>query len=135
MDNRLEGLTIGAFSREARVNVETIRFYQRKGLLITPRRLYGTIRRYQDADVARLRFIKAAQRLGFSLEEIAALLKLEDGTHCDEARTLGEQKLEVVREKLADLHRIEAVLERLVAECRATGGKIKCPIVASLQTA
>jgi MerR family transcriptional regulator, mercuric resistance operon regulatory protein len=80
-----EKLTIGAFAEAAGVNVETIRFYQRKGLLVEPDRPQGGIRRYGDVDVTRVRFVKAAQRLGFSLDEIGELLRLEDGTHCKEA--------------------------------------------------
>lgn len=128
-----EALTIGAFASLAGVNVETIRFYQRKGLLSEPDRVHGRIRRYGEPDVARVRFVKSAQRLGFSLEEIAGLLKLEDGTHCDEARVLAEEKLGNVRAKLADLRRIETVLARLVADCCASRGRVACPIIAALQ--
>jgi MerR family mercuric resistance operon transcriptional regulator len=85
MENNLENLTIGVFARTAGVNVETIRFYQRKGLLPEPDKPYGSIRRYGETDVTRVRFVKSAQRLGFSLDEIAELLRLEDGTHCEEA--------------------------------------------------
>lgn len=133
MESDLENLTIGAFARVAEVNVETIRFYQRKGLLPEPDRPYGSIRRYGTADVARVKFVKSAQRLGFSLDEVAELLKLEDGTHCDEARTLAEHKLKDVREKLADLHRIESALARLVDDCSAKKGTVTCPIIAALQ--
>ena len=79
MENILENLTIGGFAKAAGVNVETIRFYQRKGLLLEPDRPYGSIRRYGQTDVARVKFVKSAQRLGFSLDEIAELLTLEDG--------------------------------------------------------
>lgn len=97
----------------AGVNVETIRFYQRKGLLPEPDKPYGSVRRYGEADVAPVKFVKSAQRLGFSLDEVAGLLRLDDGAHCDEARVLAEQKLADVRGKLADLQRIELALERL----------------------
>jgi MerR family mercuric resistance operon transcriptional regulator len=133
MGKQLERLTIGGFARAAGVHVETIRFYQRKGLIDAPRRPYGSIRRYRDSDVARVRFVKSAQRLGFSLDEIAALLKLEDGTHCNEARVLGEQKLADVRGKLADLRRMEAALARLVANCGASHGTVTCPLIAALR--
>jgi len=133
MESDLENLTIGAFARVAEVNVETIRFYQRKGLLPEPDRPYGSIRRYGTADVARVKFVKSAQRLGFSLDEVAELLKLEDGTHCNEARTLAEHKLKDVREKLADLRRIESALARLVDDCSAKKGTVTCPIIAALQ--
>ena len=132
MDENSQSLTIGAFARVAGVHVETIRFYQRKGLLPEPDKPYGSIRRYGTADVARVQFVKSAQRLGFSLDEISRLLLLDDGTHCDEARELGEKKLAGVRDKLADLQRIEAVLISLVERCRTTQGKISCPLIASL---
>lgn len=76
MRRDLENLTIGGFAKACGVNVETIRFYQRKALLRAPDRAAGKIRRYSAGDVARMRFIKSAQRLGFSLDEIAQLLKV-----------------------------------------------------------
>lgn len=133
MQNHPGNLTIGAFARAAGVNVETIRFYQRKGLLAEPEKPYGGIRRYGEADVARLKFVKSAQRLGFSLDEVAGLLRLEDGTHCDEARELAEQKLGDVRVKLADLHRIESALSQLVQDCCASHGTVRCPVIAALE--
>jgi len=124
--------SVGAFAAAAGVNVETIRFYQRKGLLPEPTRPYGEIRRYGAADVARVRFVKSAQRLGFSLAEIAGLLRLEDGTHCDEARVMAEEKLDDVRAKLRDLRSIESTLRRLVADCCAAEGTVTCPLIAAL---
>lgn len=133
MENNLENLSIGAFAKAAGVNVETIRFYQRKGLLPEPDKPYGSIRRYDEPDVARVRFVKSAQRLGFSLDEIGDLLRLEDGTHCEEARSLAEHKLKDVREKLADLTRMETALSELVSACQARKGNVSCPLIASLQ--
>jgi MerR family mercuric resistance operon transcriptional regulator len=127
------GITIGALAERGGVHVETIRFYQRKGLLALPGKPHGGVRRYGDADLARVRFIKSAQRLGFSLDEVADLLRLEDGTRCDEARALAEQKLADARRKLADLQRIESVLAGLVTRCTAERGRIRCPLIASLQ--
>ncbi|HLQ24980.1 MAG TPA: Hg(II)-responsive transcriptional regulator [Acidiferrobacterales bacterium] len=135
MENNLESLTIGAFAKAAGVNVETIRFYQRKGLLPEPDKPYGSIRRYSEADVARVNFVKSAQRLGFSLDEIAELLRLEDGTHCDEARGLAEHKLRDVREKQAGLARMESTLSQLVCECQVRKGSVSCPLIVSLQGA
>jgi MerR family mercuric resistance operon transcriptional regulator len=132
MTRDLESLTIGVFAKAAGVSVETIRFYQRKGLLATPNRLYGSIRRYDSTDVARVKFVKSAQRLGFSLDEIGQLLKLEDGTHCCEAAELATQRLGDVRAKLADLVRIERALSTLVGACHARHGRISCPLIASL---
>ena len=124
--------SIGALAAAARVNVETIRFYQRKGLLAEPPRRRGEIRRYGPDDVARVTLVKAAQRLGFSLDEIAGLLTLDDGAHCDEARGMAEGKLNSVRAKLRDLRRMESALEALVADCCATRGTVTCPLIASL---
>jgi MerR family mercuric resistance operon transcriptional regulator len=133
MESGCESLTIGAFAKAAGVNVETIRFYQRKGLLLEPAKPYGSIRRYGEADVTRVRFVKSAQRLGFSLDEIEDLLRLEDGTHCDEASSLAEHKLRDIQDKLADLRRMEAVLTQLVGACHSRRGSVSCPLIASLQ--
>ena len=130
---KIDNLSIGAFAEAAGVNVETIRFYQRKGLLPEPDRPYGSIRRYGEADVARVRFVKSAQRLGFSLDEVDGLLTLDDGAHCDEARQRAEHKLIDVRSKLADLLRIESVLTTLVDDCCASHGTVSCPLIAALQ--
>lgn len=132
MNTETRRLSIGAVAAEAGVHVETIRFYQRRGLLREPPRPYGQMRRYGEHDVARVTFIKAAQRLGFSLDEIAGLLTLEDGTHCDEARAMAEQKLADVRAKLRDLRPMESALARLVSNCRAGRGQITCPLIAAL---
>lgn len=129
-----ESFTIRGMADAAGVSIETIRFYQRKGLLATPRRSHGEIRRYGLKDIARVKFVKAAQRLGFSLQEIAALLKLDDGAHCDEARRMAEHKLSDVRAKLLDLHRIELALGELVADCCSTKGIVKCPLISALQS-
>lgn len=133
MENIFQNFTIGTFAHAAEVNVETIRFYQRKGLLLEPDKPYGGIRRYGMADVRRVRFVKSAQHLGFSLDEIAELLRLDDGAHCMEARHLAERKLKDVRQKQADLSRMEAVLTQLVCACHASQGNVSCPLIASLQ--
>lgn len=126
-------LTISRLAREAGVNVETIRFYQRRGLLPEPEKPLGGIRRYAQPDVARVLFIKGAQRIGFTLDEIAQLLQLDDGTHCAEARAIAERKLADVRDRLADLQRIEAALAQLVGRCASRRGKLSCPLIAALQ--
>ena len=127
-------LTISMLAREAGVGVETVRFYQRKGLLRSPALPPGGIRRYDTADVARLRFIKSAQRLGFSLAEIRQLLQLDDGLHCDEARVIAQHKLQGVRARKADLERMEAVLSTLVADCSSVaGGSVGCPLIEALR--
>ncbi len=133
MQETSQTLTIGVLADAAGVNVETIRFYQRKNLMQEPDRPLGGIRRYGDSDLARVHFIKSAQRLGFSLNEVADLLRLEDGSHCTKAREQAERKLADVRAKLADLQRIEAALQGLVERCCATSGQVQCPLIAALQ--
>ena len=128
----MESLTIAGLAKAADVNVETIRFYQRKGLLTAPVRPLGGIRRYDSSDVSRVRFIKSAQRIGFKLDEIAQLLRLDDGTHCTEAREIAEHKLTDVRLRLADLHNIESSLSDLIRRCKSSRGKLACPLIASL---
>ena len=80
-----------------------------------------------------MRFVKSAQRLGFSLDEIAELLRLDDGTQCEVVSRHAEQRLKDVREKMADLARMEAVLSELVCACHARTGTVSCPLIASLQ--
>ncbi|MFO1112264.1 MAG: Hg(II)-responsive transcriptional regulator [Bradyrhizobium sp.] len=133
MDRNHIGLTIGSVAKAAGVNVETVRFYQRRALLAEPDKPYGGIRRYGADDVARVRFVKAAQRLGFSLDEVAGLMKLDDGTHCGEARLLAEAKLADVRGKLEDLRRMESLLSGLIRQCSSTRGRVSCPLIDSLQ--
>lgn len=129
-----EAFTIGALAAAAHVGVETIRFYQRKSLLNEPDRPPGSIRRYDERDAARVRFIKAAQRLGFSLDEVAGLLVLDDGTHCDDARVLAEHKLAMVRDKIAGLRQIERALRDLISQCNSSKGKVCCPMIVALQS-
>lgn len=133
MDNNPRSLTIGAVAAAAAVGVETIRFYQRKGLLDEPDRPSGGIRRYGERDVARVSFIKSAQRLGFSLDEVGGLLVLEDGTHCRDARTLAEAKLAAVKDKLSALRRIERALRAMIDECNDSKGDVCCPMILALQ--
>ena len=90
------------------------------------------MRRYGAATVARLRFIKRSQELGFTLEEVAKLLLLEDGQNCAATRVLAEHKLSVIRERIADLDRMRRLLERLVEECDRGGRPRRCPIIRTL---
>lgn len=126
-------LTIGKLAQAAGVHVETIRFYQRKGLLAEPARPLGGVRGYGAAEVARVRFIKSAQRLGFTLDEIAQLLRLADGTQCVEARTIAEQKLAQVRARLSDLRQMETALLAHIQNCATVGNAAPCPLIDALQ--
>lgn len=125
-------LTIGALAKAAGVHVETIRFYQRKGLLAVPRRRQGGFAHYGADDVARVRFIKSAQRLGFSLDEVAELLALDDGMHCQQASALGARKLADVQARIADLQRIESALSEMLRSCAQSAGATTCPLIAAL---
>jgi MerR family mercuric resistance operon transcriptional regulator len=122
-------MTIGALARTAGVHVETIRFYQRRGLLPEPRRPMSSVRRYGDTAAARLRFIKRAQDIGFTLSEVAELLRLERG--CRDAYNLATAKLAVVERRLADLTRVRRTLRELIGRCEE-GRSPSCPIIDSL---
>ena len=119
--------TIGELGKVTGIHVETIRFYQQRGLLAEPQRPLGGIRRYGEAEAARIRFIKSAKKLGFSLDEIITLLTLEDGTHCKEASKIAQLKLIEVRRRLADLRRMEKILANLIGECERQRGKLDSP--------
>lgn len=126
---------IGSLAESAGVTVEAIRFYQRKGLLPEPHKPPGAIRRYPPAVLSRIQFIKAAQRLGFNLEEVRELLELDDGSGCRSARERAERKLSDVRGRIAELSRIEGVLADLVARCGIARGTVRCPLIAKLYDA
>jgi MerR family mercuric resistance operon transcriptional regulator len=127
-----EELTIGRLARAAQVNVETIRYYQRRGLLEEPAKPLSGRRCYSGTAVRRVRFIKRAQQLGFTLEEVKSLLRLEDGQSCRETRRLAEQKLAVIEQRLADLKRMRQLLTGLIAECTEGKRPRSCPIIATL---
>jgi len=124
--------TIGRLAAIAGVNVETVRYYQRIKLMPVPHRAPGGIRRYSGSELSRLQFIKTAQGLGFTLEEIADLVKLDDGTQCVEAHNIAARKLAAVRARLRDLQKIAKVLARLVRQCETRRGAIRCPLIDSL---
>ena len=125
--------TIGSLATATAVSVETIRYYQRRGLVAEPAKPLGGIRRYGEVDARRLRFIKRAQTLGFSLNEVAELLALDDGRHCRDAERVGTNKLALVRERIVQLHRIELTLSALVDQCQCNTGRVRCPLIASLE--
>ena len=127
-----EELTIGRLAKVAGVNIETIRYYQRRGLVEEPLKPAGGHRRYRSSTVSRVRFIKRAQHLGFTLEEINELLRLEDGQSCRETRLLAEQKLTEIERRIADLTRMRGTLRGLIAECASHQRRRSCPIIATL---
>ena len=125
-------LTIGSLADSAGVNVETVRYYQRRGLLEEPAKPPGGHRRYATAAATRVRFIKRAQHLGFTLEEVKGLLRLEDGQSCRETRLLAEHKLALIEIRLGDLGRMRQLLRALIAECAEGRRPRSCPIIATL---
>ena len=128
----MRDMSISEVARACGVNVETVRYYQRCGLLEAPRRTMGGMRRYGEGTVQRLRFIRRAQALGFSLGQIAELLRLERAPDCVRARELAAAKLAEVRRKLADLERVQQALASLVTACATGRDPRRCPIVESL---
>ena len=127
----LQSLTIGRLAAAGGVGVETIRFYQRKGLLDQPGRESG-VRRYGAEDIRRLRFIKQAQAAGFTLAEIRELLELDASEDRTRARELARSRLRSLDEKIGELKRARNALERLAREC-AHGTSGPCPILASFE--
>ncbi|WP_043342333.1 MerR family transcriptional regulator [Belnapia moabensis] len=124
-----QSLTIGELAAAGGVGVETIRFYQRKGLLRTPARGDG-IRHYGREDVRRLRFVRQAQTAGFTLEEIRELLDLDASEDRSRARELAKARIEALDAKIADLHRARDALRRLARKC-GEGSIGPCPILTS----
>ncbi len=131
----MQALTIGQLAAAAGVNVETVRYYQRRALMKVPARPHGGIGRYGPEALARLRFIKRAQSLGFSLDDVQALLSLDDGQSCSAARSIGERKLGQVRERIEALRTLEFTLVDLVQRCASRGRKVQCPLIAALMQA
>jgi MerR family mercuric resistance operon transcriptional regulator len=125
-------MTIGQLAAAAGVNVETVRYYQRRELLAAPERPSGGIGRYPVDALTRLRFIKRSQSLGFSLDDVQALLSLDDGQACTSARRIGEHKLADVRQRIQTLQALERALQRLVTECSISKRKVSCPLIDAL---
>lgn len=129
--------TISALAREGGVGVETVRFYQRRGLMPTPNRWSSSglgegIRRYGDEDVRRLKFIRSAQTAGFTLEQIRELLSLDAGDDRARARALAAERLAALDKTIADLEQARTALRRLADACTADSGG-PCPIIAAFQ--
>jgi MerR family mercuric resistance operon transcriptional regulator len=128
----MQAMTIGQLAAAAGVGVETVRYYQRRELLAVPKRDAGSIGRYPASALTRLRFIKRAQSLGFSLDDVQALLSLNEGQACSSARALGEHKLAEVRHRIQTLLALEGALQDLVARCTTGRRKVSCPLIDAL---
>jgi Hg(II)-responsive transcriptional regulator len=124
-------MRIGELARSVGVNVETIRYYQRIGLIELPEKPYGGMRSYDHEDLQRLRFIRRAQQLGFSLENIRELLELSS-SDCERVEKLAVEKLSLVKAKLRQLRRIESILAMTVGQCSRRKGNQPCPIIETL---
>lgn len=122
-------LSIGGLAGEAGVNVETIRYYQRLGLLVIPPKPLGGQRRYSPDQVRRVRFIKRAQALGFTLAEVGELLTLDAALSCTETRALADRKRRLIEQKMADLEAMHTLLSDLVKQCDRSRGDSPCPII------
>ena len=129
-----EQLKTGELSRRAGVNKETVRFYERKGLLRMPERTSAGYRVYNQRDAERVIFIKNAQKFGFSLSEIRELLDIADGEiiGCGEVRAIAENKLQFVRSQIDSLKRLERVLGTLIKQCSRATQIDGCPIIESI---
>ncbi len=126
-------MTIGRLALEAGVNVETIRFYQRRGLLEEPRKPFRGHRAYSSGAAKRIRFIKRAQSMGFSLDEVAELLRLDGDDCCASARELAARKLVMIEQKLFDLAAMRDALAALVSQCDDKKVDGDCPIIRVLE--
>ena len=124
-------LTIGQLANRADINVETIRYYERRGLISRPDKPKIGYRKYDNEILQRLHFIRKAKALGFKLEEIKNLLLLSEG-HCDDVQSIAQHKLDQVRDKLNYLHRLEEVLDVLIRRCGKSRDIAHCPIIESL---
>ena len=125
-------MKIGALAEKSGIHVETIRYYQTLGLMPRPARTHGSVRRYGIAAVKRLRFIKRAQSLGFSLDEVKLLLDLSVGEHCAETRMLAQHKKRLVERKIGDLRAMQRALDRLLRACGSGSRGRGCPIIENL---
>lgn len=127
-------LTIGQVADAAEVNIQTIRYYERRGLFPKPRRTPSGYRQYAEDAVGRIRFIKHAQELGFSLQEIQELLglRVQHGGACDAVERRTRAKIDVVEQKIRDLVRMRRTLEQLAEACTARRPTDECPILEAL---
>jgi Hg(II)-responsive transcriptional regulator len=132
----MDGFTIGDLARQANVHVETLRYYERRGLIPKPDRTVSNYRVYSSENLRRVKFIKQAQGLGFSLKEIKRLLALRatPRARCADVRTYAAHKIEDIDEKIRSLARMRKTLEKLITECSGAGPATQCPILESLDS-
>lgn len=131
MSKKTQPLTIGRLAKAANVNIETIRHYQRKELIVEPEKPLGGFRHYPSTSVDRIRFIKRAQHLGFSLEEIRQLLVLGD-QHCGDVQTLAKEKRDKIKQQIAGLLTIQTALDELISTCHSDSNTPHCGFIDGL---
>jgi MerR family transcriptional regulator, mercuric resistance operon regulatory protein len=119
--------TIGLLAKELSINVETIRFYERKGLIKQPAKPANGYRRYDSNTVSRIKFILKAKTLGFTLNEISSLLNLNND--CNEIKSIGLQKLAVIQQKIKDLQELEYAIKQLTDTCQTNPEPEPCPLI------
>ena len=124
-------LTIGRMAKAAGVNVETVRYYQRIGLIDEPVKPQQGFRKYSKETLEQIQFIKRAQQLGFSLQEIADLLEMGDG-HCSDVRIRAEKKRDKIEKQIQDLQALQDTLNQLIKACHSGKDRQKCPLVETL---
>jgi len=128
-------LTIGRFAREAGVGVETVRYYQRRGLLPVPAHGTAAYREYDDELLRRLRFIRRVQAAGFTLEEARELLRLDRSQDRPAVRRIAARKLDELETRLGELHRLQQALREVLHDCEHGDTAAPCPIIASFEGA
>ncbi len=126
-----KSLTIGRLGALSGVNIETIRYYQRIGIIIEPNKPLQGYRIYSPDVIERIRFIKRAQQLGFSLKEVADLLSLGDG-HCSDIMHRAEQKRDHIIQQIKDLQKLQQTLDTLISRCHIDEDSSHCPIIETL---
>ena len=133
--NAANQMTIGRLAEQSRVNLETLRYYERLGLLPRPPRSSSGYRLYPREAVERVRFIKQAQLLGFSLKEVAELLSLRvaPGTSCADVKQRADKKVADIQEKIRNLQRMKQALIKVSASCSGRGPSSECPILEALK--
>jgi len=124
--------TISKLAKELNINIETVRFYERRGLIKQPHKPAQGYRHYPDDTVNRIQFIKRSQELGFTLNEIDHLLSLNDQP-CGQVQEMAESKLSTVQAKMKDLRRLEKALKVLLTQCKSNKNNDHCPVIDSLQ--
>ena len=125
--------TIGKLAKDLGISVETVRFYERRGLIKQPEKPLNGYRHYPDEILNRIRFIKRIQELGFTLEEISFLLELNDKP-CSQVQMLTQEKLASVQQKISDLKHLEKALKSLLNQCDSNLDENHCPIIDALQS-